>query len=129
MPPGVSPRRRSPTRRPAPSGSPGRGRPSSPTSATTAGSPGTGGRSSSPPREHEGGYLPFELALDGALRFDGPNELVVRVIDPATEADAELGFSFAEIPHGKQSWYGPVGGIWQGVYVERRPSTARAARD
>jgi beta-galactosidase/beta-glucuronidase len=70
--------------------------------------------------EHEGGYLPFELPADDALRFDGLNELVVRVIDPGNEADADLGFSFSEIPHGKQSWYGPVGGIWQSVYLERR---------
>ncbi|HXE56374.1 MAG TPA: glycoside hydrolase family 2 TIM barrel-domain containing protein [Gemmatimonadales bacterium] len=68
--------------------------------------------------EHEGGYLPFELELGAALR-PGVNELVVRVVDPATDADYE-GMAFAEIPHGKQSWYGPIGGIWQSVYVEAR---------
>lgn len=78
--------------------------------------------------EHEGGYLPFELSLDGALCTNGPNELVVRVVDPGdnTElADAGLApkFSFAEIPHGKQSWYGPIGGMWQSVYVEARHQT------
>ncbi len=70
--------------------------------------------------EHEGGYLPFELPAGSALRLDGDNELVVRVIDPGSDADSELGFAFAEIPHGKQSWYGPVGGIWQSVFLERR---------
>lgn len=70
--------------------------------------------------EHEGGYLPFELPVGSALRLGGDNELIVRVIDPGSDADAELGFPFAEVPHGKQSWYGPVGGIWQGVYLERR---------
>ena len=30
--------------------------------------------------------------------------------------------AFDEIPHGKQSWYGPVGGIWQSVFLE---TTAR----
>lgn len=70
--------------------------------------------------EHEGGYLPFELTCDHALRAGGANELVVRVVDPGTDADDDLGFPFAEIPHGKQSWYGPVGGIWQSVYIERR---------
>jgi hypothetical protein len=70
--------------------------------------------------EHEGGYLPFELPVTAALRMDGENELVVRVIDPGSDADAELGFPFAEIPHGKQSWYGPIGGIWQSVALERR---------
>jgi len=72
-----------------------------------------------PVGEHEGGYLPFELPVDGAIR-SGDNELVVRVIDPGSDADAELGFPFAEIPHGKQSWYGPIGGIWQSVFLERR---------
>jgi hypothetical protein len=73
--------------------------------------------------EHEGGYLPFELDVTGALRHDGPNQLVVRVLDPGNDADFLPEFTFAEIPHGKQSWYGPIGGIWQGVYLDRRSST------
>jgi hypothetical protein len=71
--------------------------------------------------EHEGGYLPFELDVTGALLPEAPNELVVRVIDPGNDADFLPEFPFAEIPHGKQSWYGPVGGIWQSVSLERRP--------
>jgi hypothetical protein len=70
--------------------------------------------------EHEGGYLPFEFELGEALLPDATNELVVRVIDPGDDAEAHPEFPFAEIPHGKQSWYGPVGGIWQSVYVEAR---------
>ncbi|MBA3761357.1 MAG: glycoside hydrolase family 2, partial [Gemmatimonadales bacterium] len=70
--------------------------------------------------EHEGGYLPFELDVTEALR-PGSNELTVRVIDPGNDADFLPEFAFAEIPHGKQSWYGPVGGIWQSVHLERRP--------
>lgn len=70
--------------------------------------------------EHEGGYLPFELPVTSALRLDQENELVLRVVDPGSDADADLGFPFAEVPHGKQSWYGPVGGIWQSVFLERR---------
>ena len=73
--------------------------------------------------EHEGGYLPFELDVSRQLRGDAPNELVVRVIDPGNDADFLPQFPFAEIPHGKQSWYGPIGGIWQSVYLERRPAT------
>jgi hypothetical protein len=61
--------------------------------------------------EHEGGYLPFELDVTAAAR-PGENELVVRVSDPP-----EL---FPEIPHGKQSWYGPLSGIWQPVWLESR---------
>ena len=78
--------------------------------------------------EHEGGYLPFELDVTSTLRPDAQNELVVRVIDPGTDADFQPGFPFAEIPHGKQSWYGPIGGIWQSVYLGaalRRPTSAR----
>ena len=73
--------------------------------------------------EHEGGYLPFELDVTRALKFDAPNELVVQVIDPGNDADFLPEFPFAEIPHGKQSWYGPIGGIWQSVYLERRAAT------
>ena len=73
--------------------------------------------------EHEGGYLPFELDVTNALRQDGENELAVRVIDPGNDADFLPEFTFAEIPHGKQSWYGPIGGIWQSVYLERRSAT------
>src|SRR5262249_12171720 len=73
--------------------------------------------------EHEGGYLPFELDATAALRRDGPNELVVRVVDPGADATQFPEFPFSEIPHGKQSWYGPIGGIWQSVYLEARAST------
>lgn len=62
---------------------------------------------------HEGGYLPFELDITAVAR-PGENELVVRVSDPP-----EL---FPEIPHGKQSWYGPLSGIWQSVWLESRPA-------
>jgi Glycosyl hydrolases family 2, TIM barrel domain/Glycosyl hydrolases family 2, sugar binding domain/Glycosyl hydrolases family 2 len=72
--------------------------------------------------EHEGGYLPFELDVTSQLR-PGTNELVVRVIDPGNDADFLPEFTFAEIPHGKQSWYGPIGGIWQTVYLEIRAAT------
>ncbi len=73
--------------------------------------------------EHEGGYLPFEISVDGALNRVGNNDIVVRVIDPGDNTDSFSQFSFSEIPHGKQSWYGPVGGIWQSVYVEARHRT------
>lgn len=73
----------------------------------------------------EGGYLPFEMRVDDALNLTGANELIVRVLDPGTAADVqgETEFAFSEIPHGKQSWYGPLGGIWQSVYLEARHST------
>ena len=64
--------------------------------------------------EHEGGYLPFELDITSAARI-GVNTLTVRVDDPL-----EI---FPEIPHGKQSWYGMLSGIWQSVWVESRAAT------
>lgn len=64
--------------------------------------------------EHEGGYLPFEYDITEAARL-GVNTLTVRVDDPL-----EL---FPEIPHGKQSWYGMLSGIWQSVWVESRAAS------
>ena len=61
--------------------------------------------------EHEGGYLPFEFDVTQAAR-PGPNTITVRVADPLAD--------FKEVPHGKQSWYGPLSGLWQSVWIERR---------
>jgi hypothetical protein len=68
---------------------------------------------------NEGGFLPFSFDITPYLQ-PGTNELKVRVDSP-TDNPAEFPDSpFAEIPFGKQSWYGPLSGIWQSVYVERR---------
>ena len=79
--------------------------------------------------DHEGGYLPFAFDVSRLLHFGGANEIVVRVLDPGGGL-ASFGmdgweelfpqFPSDEIPRGKQSWYGPVGGIWQPVYLEAR---------
>lgn len=71
---------------------------------------------------HEGGYLPFEFELSPHLRYGAPNELLVRVTTPSDDPTRYPDFPFGEIPHGKQSWYGVLGGIWQSVYLERRAS-------
>jgi Glycosyl hydrolases family 2, sugar binding domain/Glycosyl hydrolases family 2/Glycosyl hydrolases family 2, TIM barrel domain len=63
---------------------------------------------------HEGGYLPFDLDVT-KLVTPGNNTVVVRVDDTHER--------FSEIPHGKQSWYGPISGLWQSVAVEVRPVT------
>jgi hypothetical protein len=63
--------------------------------------------------EHEGGYLPFELDITNLVQA-GVNQVAARVSD-----SPEI---FDEIPHGKQSWYGPLSGIWQEVWIEVRPS-------
>ena len=71
-----------------------------------------------PVGSHEGGYLPFELDVTSALRAGAPNTVTVGVIDPGP-AEPDAGpFPFTEIPHGKQSWYGPLGGLWQSVALE-----------
>jgi hypothetical protein len=70
--------------------------------------------------EHQGGYLPFEFDVIGSLR-EGENELTVKVVDPTDDREAYPDFPFSEIPHGKQSWYGPLSGIWQSVWLEFRP--------
>jgi hypothetical protein len=68
---------------------------------------------------NEGGFLPFSFEVTRHLR-PGVNEIKVRVDSP-TDNPAEFPDSpFAEIPFGKQSWYGPLSGIWQPVYLERR---------
>src|SRR4028119_1636341 len=67
---------------------------------------------------HEGGHLPFEFVLGTDLQ--GEHELEVRVTLPSSEADLYPDAPFPEVPHGKQSWYGPLGGIWQSVRLEAR---------
>jgi hypothetical protein len=74
---------------------------------------------------HEGGYVPFEFDVGAALRPGGSNTVTLRVADPGPGWELPR-LRFAEIPHGKQSWYGPLGGIWQSVFLEA--SSARIVR-
>jgi hypothetical protein len=62
--------------------------------------------------QHEGGYLPFEFDVTSWARR-GANTLTVRIADNLAD--------LREVPHGKQSWYGPLSGLWQSVWLERRP--------
>lgn len=71
--------------------------------------------------EHEGGYLPFEVDISPYVRPGQVEDLTVQVVMPSNDPILYPDFAFAEIPHGKQSWYGPLGGIWQSVVLERRP--------
>jgi beta-galactosidase/beta-glucuronidase len=65
--------------------------------------------------QHEGGYAPFSFDVTGALKKDGPQELVVNVWDPT---------DFGTQPRGKQVknpgtiFYTSVSGIWQTVWLE-----------
>ena len=68
---------------------------------------------------HEGGDLPFEMVLPPDLLL-ADNRLEVRVTLPDGDTASYPDHPFAEIPHGKQSWYGPLGGLWQSVVLEAR---------
>lgn len=64
----------------------------------------------------DNGWLPFECILPPSI-LKAENEIEVSCLLPdATTVEAP----FAEIPHGKQSWYGPTGGLWQSVTLELR---------
>jgi hypothetical protein len=77
---------------------------------------------------HEGGYLPFEC-LVSEQHLSTKNTVEVSVVLPDGNNLATPEFPFAEIPHGKQSWYGPLGGIWQSVTLEaRNPSNLEHVR-
>lgn len=70
---------------------------------------------------HEGGYLPFFFDVTELLRFEDPNLITLLVLDPGPGDESPV--AFAEIPHGKQSWYGPLGGPWQAVWLEATGAT------
>ena len=68
---------------------------------------------------HEGGFLPFSFDVTDHLA-EGSLEIKVRVESPTDDPSEFPDAPLAEIPYGKQSWYGPLSGIWQSVYLERR---------
>src|SRR5947208_3422901 len=68
---------------------------------------------------HIGGFLPFSFDVTEQL-LEGVNEIKVRADSPMDDPNEFPEAPFAEIPFGKQSWYGPLSGIWQSVWLERR---------
>ena len=70
---------------------------------------------------HEGGYTPFEFDITSRLRA-GDNQIAVRVVDPGAKPSIVEGINYAEIPHGKQSWYVQTSGLWQSAEIQIRPS-------
>ena len=68
---------------------------------------------------HIGGFLPFSFDVTEQL-VEGVNEIKVRADSPMDDPNEFPEAPFAEIPFGKQSWYGPLSGIWQSVFIERR---------
>lgn len=69
---------------------------------------------------HEGGYTPFTLEITPLVR-PGENELLMRVYDPPVHAAKQGAPAYAEIPHGKQSWYLQTSGIWRDAAIQIRP--------
>ncbi|GHA33149.1 hypothetical protein GCM10007989_31620 [Devosia pacifica] len=67
----------------------------------------------------EGAFLPFEMPIDKS-KLRPSNELEVRVTMPSASHRDFPAFPFSEIPHGKISWYGRIGGLWQSVSLEAR---------
>jgi beta-galactosidase/beta-glucuronidase len=70
---------------------------------------------------HQGAWLPFEIVLPPAL-LEEENLLEVEAFLPDAH-HGEDGNDFAEMPHGKMSWYGPQGGLWQSVHLIARNAT------
>ena len=68
---------------------------------------------------HEGAFLPFEFVLPADL-VRQENQIEVRVTMPSADHREFPDYPFGEIPHGKISWYGRVGGLWQSVVLEAR---------
>jgi hypothetical protein len=69
--------------------------------------------------KHEGGFLPFAFDVTEHLA-EGPNEIKVKVESPTDDINEFPDAPLTEIPFGKQSWYGPLSGIWQSVLLEQR---------
>ena len=73
---------------------------------------------------HEGGFLPFVFDISEYVAPGQVQRLTVRVTDPGGAAWPDREYrqfgdvSFKEAPHGKQSWYGSIGGLWQEVWLE-----------
>ena len=71
---------------------------------------------------HEGGYSPFHADVTDLLRAEGPQEVIVHVMDDPLDLAK---------PRGKQDWllephsiwYPRTTGIWQTVWMERVPAT------
>ena len=86
--------------------------------------------------EHEGGYTPFTVDAQSAVRWGEENELVVEVFNPVNALADYPGLAIervlyaeelvpdlplSEAPHGKQVWYSSQSGIWKSVLMERAP--------
>ena len=67
--------------------------------------------------QHDNGWLPFDVAVPDDLRGQTVRVEVECHLPGPDDASPN---NFGDIPHGKMSWYGPTGGIWQSVRMETR---------
>jgi len=65
----------------------------------------------------DNGWLPFEVRVPDDLRGQTARVEVDCHLPGPHDAQPD---NFADIPHGKMSWYGPTGGLWQSVRLETR---------
>lgn len=68
--------------------------------------------------EHRGGYDPFTFDITDALAGEGPQTIVVKVIDPTDTNWQPRG---KQVLHPHSIWYTAVTGIWQTVWIEPVP--------
>lgn len=73
---------------------------------------------------HQGGYDPFGYDVTPYLSGKGPQELVVRVFDPAENGGQPRG---KQATKGIDILYTPSTGIWQTVWLEPVPKTSVAS--
>ena len=66
---------------------------------------------------NDNGWLPFELRIPDALKGQ---TVLLQVDCHLSGPDDAAPDNFADIPHGKMSWYGPIGGLWQSIRLETR---------
>lgn len=71
---------------------------------------------------HEGGYTPFAFDLSDIVH-PGDQATITLTVQDSGPSGSVKGYPFAEIPHGKQSWYGNVSGPWQSIRLEERAAT------
>ena len=68
-----------------------------------------------PLEKHTGGYTAFDYDITPYLAPEGPQELVVKVLDATDNGEQPRG---KQVSHPSGIWYTPVTGIWQSVWLE-----------
>lgn len=71
---------------------------------------------------HEGGYTPFAFNLADYAK-PGQEATITLSVEDSGPSGSVKSYPFAEIPHGKQDWYGNISGPWQSVWLEERART------